>query len=379
MDRATTFAIVLSAGLSRRMGRFKPLLPLGGCRTIERVVNFFQAAGVSEVLVVVGHRADEIRQASAGLNVRWVENPQYKNEMFASVQAGIHALPTHCRAFFVHPVDIPLVRPHTATRLMAALTDTSAPILYPAFDGRRGHPTLIRAGLGPRILEWTGSGGLKSFLAHHDADSLELPVVDEAVLLDLDTPEDYQHMLARVENEGLPSVEECRVLMDGLPPAVAAHSRAVADVARRLAEALHGAGLVIDIELVRAAALLHDIARTRENHAAAGAQLLQTNGFERLAPIVGRHMDQDVDMAHPIDAAQVVYLADKLVAGDRRVGLAQRFERKMQKVGQDPGAAAAIMRRRESARRIQAKVERVAGRPIQSITGPPGLLDSGGP
>ena len=366
-------AIVLAAGLSQRMGRFKPLLTLGAYRTIERVVNFFQAAGIGEILVVTGHRAAEIRQAIAHPNVRWADNPDYHDGMFTSVLAGIRALPAHCHAFFIHPVDIPLVRPHTVRRLTAAFEDTSATILYPTFDGRRGHPTLIHSCLGPRILQWPGSGGLRAFLKRHEADSLEFPVVDEAVLLDLDTPADYSRMLARLINEGLPSEEECRVLMDGiqaLPPSIVAHCRAVTVVAQRLVQALNAAGIGLHPELVRTAALLHDIARTRKkDHACIGAQLLESHGFTRLVPIVGAHMDLAVEENQPMDEAQVVYLADKLVLGDQRVDLQQRFAPQLEKFRGDPSIAAAITRRRENARRIQAKVERITGLDIGAIIG----------
>jgi molybdenum cofactor cytidylyltransferase len=377
-NAASIAVIVLAAGLSRRMGHFKPLLPLEAYRTIERVVRTFKGAGVEEILVVAGHRADEIRQAVAHLNVRCIVNPDYIQGMFTSVLAGIRALSPHCRAFFIHPVDIPLVRSHTVRRLAAAFENATASILYPTFDGLRGHPTLIRTHLGPRILKWHGTGGLRTFLRQHDTDSLEVKVVDEAILLDLDTPEDYNLMQARLINDGFPTESECRLLMDeiqALPPAIAAHNRAVAVVARRLAEALNAAGVRLNIELARTAALLHDIVRDRKDHAQAGARLLESHGFCRLAPIVGAHMDLDVIADQPIDEAQVVYLADKLVLGDRRVDLEQRFARKIEKFGQDASVLEHIERRRENARRIQAKVERITGLAIDAITAGAGLIE----
>ncbi|MDX9788788.1 MAG: NTP transferase domain-containing protein [Desulfobacterales bacterium] len=371
-------AIVLAAGLSERMGRFKPLLPLGACRTIERVVTIFQTAGIEEIIVVTGHRGADVRQVMAPLNVRCIENPNYLEGMFSSVLTGIQALPARCRKVFIHPVDIPLVRSHTVRRLVTAFKKSSASILYPTFDGRRGHPTLIHACLAPLILEWPGLGGLRAFLKCHDADSLELPVADEAILLDLDTPQDYHRMLDRLTFEGLPTENECRVLMEViqcLPPDIKAHCRAVAVVAQRLAEALNAAGIFIDGELVHTAALLHDIARTRKDHAEAGAQLLETHGFNRLSPIVRAHMDLNGPAGQPIDETQVVYLADKLVAGDQRVDLEKRFARKLEKYGLDPFAVSQIARRRENARRIQAEVERLTGLAIDTIVGAAGPLD----
>jgi putative nucleotidyltransferase with HDIG domain len=370
VEKSSITAIVLAAGLSERMGCFKPLLPLGTKRTIERVVDLFMAGGIKDILVVAGHRASDVCRAVEPLNIRSVINSEYQKGMFTSVLAGLRALPDYCRAFFIHPVDIPLVRPQTVRRLTRAIKDSPAEVVYPTFSSRRGHPTLIRTCLVPSIMQWSGAGGLKACLQRHEAHSLELPVVDEAILLDLDTPGDYDRMQTRLMAEGLPSGEECRVLMAQmqiLPSPVADHCRAVSRVAVRLAQAIEAAGASIDIELVRTAALLHDIARTRKDHAQAGAHLLASHGFGRLAPIVSAHMDLDVNQNRPVDEAQVVYLADKLVDGDRCVDLDPRFSRKMEAYSGDRGAVDAIARRWESARHIRSKVERMTGRPIETI------------
>jgi molybdenum cofactor cytidylyltransferase len=371
MKKISDFAaIVLAGGFSRRMGRFKPLLPMGDRLHIERVVHLFQDAGIDRIQVVVGHRGGEIRRVLDPLNVVCVENPDYAEGMFTSVLAGVRALPEQCRAFFIHPADIPMVRWQTVRRLADFGKASSALVFYPTFDGRRGHPALIRSCLARQIQQWPGTGGLRSFLQGHDAESLELPVADEAVLLDLDSPEDYHLMLERLANEGLPTEAECRVLTEGLqvlPAAVVDHCRTVSAVARQLAESLHAAGLDIDLELARTAALLHDIARTGKDHARTGARLLEGHGFTRLAPIVDAHMDLEVDTRSPLDETQIVYLADKLVIGDKLVDLEQRFARKMEKYGKNPDAAAAIARRRDTARCIRAKVERMAGMDLEAI------------
>ena len=378
MNDSAITAVVLAGGLSERMGRFKPLLTLGSIRTIERVIKLFQNAGVGDILVVTGHRAEELQRIIEPMNVRWVENADYRQGMFSSVLAGLQALPDQCPAFFIHPADIPLVRPQTVKRLMAALEDTPAAILYPAFNGRRGHPTLIRNALRHEILDWTGDGGLRALLQRHETESLELPVADEAVLWDLDTPDDYNRILGRLPNADLPSEQECRVLMEDiqtLPDSIKIHCRAVSVTAQELARALQAAGLVMDLELVHTAALLHDIARVRKkNHADVGADLLESHGFPRLAPIVRAHMDLVLDEQAPIDEIQVVYLADKLLYGDKRVDLEQRFARQVDKFSDSPDIVSAILRRRETARQIQSRVERLTGRSIDAIAGPPGPL-----
>ena len=365
-------AVILAAGQSSRMERFKPLLPIGSGRAIERVVQTFLSAGISDLIVVTGHRADELQQALAPLKVCCVENVQYRQGMFSSVQAGIRALPASCGAFFIHPADIPLVRPHTIRRLAAVFHAHGSAILYPVFDGRRGHPTLIRHDRIPGILSWEEGGGLRACLQNWEAASQELPVADEAVLMDMDTPADYRLAQGRSVRGDLPSAAEVRVLMEGiqlLPPAIQAHCRTVATIARRLADAISAAGVPIDGELTEAAAMLHDVARTQPDHARAGAKLLEAHGFPRLAPLVADHMDLAVDGEAPLDEAQMVFLADKLAAGDRLVELEERFRRKWVKYGRDPDAAAAIARRRDNARRVQVKIEAATGRALRAIIG----------
>lgn len=370
-------ALILSAGYSQRMGRFKPLLPMGAGCVLERVTDLYRASGIGRILVVTGHEAATLQAAVKDLPVQWVPNPAYDQGMFSSILAGLRALPEGCDAFFIHPVDIPLVRSQTVRQLVAARQHRPASVIHPAFAGRRGHPPLVDAALRPQILQWGGSGGLAGFLQRRDVDSLEVAVADEAVLLDLDTPEDYRILLARAAKEEIPSNAECRVLMEEialLPEAVARHAHAVAAVARALTAALNAAGMHLDTELVNAAALLHDIARTEKGHAEAGARLLEFHGFSSLAPIVRVHMDMPKVGQEPVDETQVVFLADKLVRGDQWVGLEQRFGAKMAKYGQDPSAAAAIERRREDAGCIQAKVERLAGRTIGDILNAAGLV-----
>ena len=379
VKNSTISAVVLAAGLSMRMERFKPLLPIGTSRIIQRVIRFFQEAGVGEILVVTGHRASEVRRVIKPLEVRCVENPDYRQGMFTSVLTGIRALPNRCRAFFIHPADIPLVRSQTVRQLMKSFNDSSATILYPTFSGLRGHPTLLDRGLKPGILKWSGVGGLRAFLQIHETESLEIPVADEAILLDLDTPDDYSHVLDRMLHAGLPTEQECRVLMEEiqvLPASITTHCRAVAVIAQHLARALQSAGIPIDVELVRTAALLHDIARTRKkDHANIGADLLEHHGFSRLAPIVRAHMDLEMDEDPAIDEIQTVYLADKLVIGDRRVNLEERFACQIEKFGSAPSVLASILQRKENAKRIQEKVERITDQSIDTITGPPGQFD----
>lgn len=380
MKTAHLSAIILSAGSSRRMGAFKPLLPLGGTSVVERVVNLYRSAGISDIRIVAGYRADDLRKTPGLQNIRCVVNRAYADGMYSSLVAGVRDLPDLCRGFFVHPVDIPLVRRSTLAALIAAFASYPGDILHPSFIGRRGHPPLISATLTAAMLDWPGNGGLEAFWQSGNTPMRDVPVADEGILLDLDTEEDYRRLTVRSEKIDIPTAEECRSLMAeamAVPTAVQMHCRMVAAIAVKIAETLLRAGASLDVDLVRAAALLHDIARDRPNHAEAGARLLKELDYARVAAIVRLHMDIEADPDQAPDEARIVFLADKLVVGGRLASLEERFARKTAKYGTNIKALAAIERRRKAAESIQAGVERFSGRPMQAILA--GIDDVGAP
>jgi molybdenum cofactor cytidylyltransferase len=193
-------AVVLAAGLSTRMKQFKPLLPLGETTVAGHVVSTFRDLGV-DVYLVAGHRYEKIRASIKRPDVTIIYNPDYEKGMLSSVQTGIRNLKSGYQAFFLLPVDIPLVKPSSITQIMQAGVFHLGNIIYPAFQGKRGHPPLIPCALIPEILQWDKEGGLKSFFEKQNTDSCMLPVEDEFVLLDIDTPEDYENLLKRYRRE----------------------------------------------------------------------------------------------------------------------------------------------------------------------------------
>lgn len=366
-------ALVLAAGLSSRMGRLKPLLPLGDASLLGRAARLFHAAGIADILAVTGHRADEVRGEAGRLGLRSVHNPDFETGMFSSVQAGLEALPPGLDGVFVLPVDIPLVRPATVRRLIKRLPESPTQVLVPAFDGEPGHPPLLRPAAVDAALAWTGAGGLRAALAALDTELLE--VADAGVLFDLDTPEAYAEALCRWERRDVPTRAEALALLRlhragerGL-----AHAQGVARAALALGRALAAAGLSLDFELLEVAALLHDIAKGSPEHEKAGGLLLADLGYAPVAEIVAAHRDIDPAGMERPGERELVYLADKLVRGQERVNVEQRFQEKLDRFAGNPEAVTAITRRREHALAMRALVERVAGRSLDAI------LDGEGP
>jgi len=366
----TVSAIVLAAGFSRRMKTSKPLLPLGGQTVVAQVVSIYRDAGVADVRMVVGASSESLRSAVAGLPVVCVTNPVPEKGMFASVLAGVASIPSRTDAFFVHPVDIPLVRPHTLTTLLGTANAHPAPVYYPTFEGRRGHPPLIDAGLKNAILGHDGREGLRGLLNRFENAAGEVPVADEGILLDMDTPADYKALISRRQAGDILTKAECRALMRDVrrvPAPIDSHCRRVAQVAGRLAEAVNARGGAVNAPLIRAAARIHDCARLENNHAHAGALLLEAMGYPAMAAIIARHMDIPVAPGAELDEAQIVYLADKLVSGDTVTDLSRRFAAKLEAMAWNPNAIAAIKRRRRAALAIQVKVERITGQSVAEI------------
>ena len=202
--QANIAALVLAAGFSGRAPGFKPLLPLGRGTVIEATINIFSGADIDDVIVVTGHRAEDLCPILDRPGIRQVRNDRYQEGMFSSVVAGVKALHPATDAFFVLPGDMPVVRSHTIIQLREEALRTAADVVYPVFQGRRGHPPLIAANCIPSLLSWDRPGGLRSLLTRYEATARDVDVMDEGILIDVDTAEDYQRAVDLFARMGLP-------------------------------------------------------------------------------------------------------------------------------------------------------------------------------
>ena len=260
--------------------------------------------------------------------------------------------------------------------LMDACDARPSPVTYPVLDHTRGHPPLVDGDLKNTILSYGRSGGLRSILRRFDTEALDVQVADEGVLLDVDTPEDFQRLATRLKASDRLTEYECRMLMEKvhhLPGPLIDHCHQVARVAAALARAVNHSGGAIDVGLVESAARVHDVARIEKNHAAAGARLLHAMGFPAMAALVAVHMDINVSHDTPLDEAQIVYLADKLVAKTTVVSLSRRFDAKLKKYGRDSAASQIILQRRRAAFIIQNKVEQTSGKTMDRMLNKAGI------
>lgn len=358
-------AVILAAGFSSRMGRFKPLLKLGGRTLLDRVVGLFHRVGVSEIVVVCGHRAEETAAAARILGAEPVINPDFANGMFSSVTAGLAALADEekAAATWILPVDIPLIRPGTLRLMEAAWSEAEPALVHPAFGQAIGHPPLLDGRVWPSVLNHSGEQGLRGALASWQDQSVMVPTGDRNILLDLDTPDKLPLLEDRAARLGRPDPEESDELarkVFRLPDELLDHGRAVASTARRLAEAMPNNGL--DLELIQSAGLLHDLAKGQPDHAAAGAARLRELGLGPVAEVIADHPDMAPPRSGRLGEAELICLADKCVQGRRAVDPDERYRAKLDLYRTDPAVEAVINRRWTNCRSLIALWEKATGR-----------------
>ena len=189
----TVGALITAAGMSSRMGDFKPMLNIGSISIAQRVIATFQQAGVDKIVMVTGYNATLLERHLAGNGVVFLRNEAYETtQMFDSVKIGLRYLQDKCDRVLFTPVDIPLFTAAT----VRALLESAAELACPVCEGEAGHPTLIGCKLIERILSDSGEGGLRGALERCGEPMVQIPVSDKGILHDADTPEDYRALLA---------------------------------------------------------------------------------------------------------------------------------------------------------------------------------------
>ncbi len=182
-------AIVLAAGRSRRMGQPKMLLPWGKTTVLEHVIQTLKAAGLDEILVVIGGAREGV-EAIVQESVRTIFNPGYeRGEMLSSLQVGLGK--ASGKAVMVVLGDQPQVRTGSLEQIQEEFARRESSIIVPSYNMRRGHPWIVPKRYWDEILEMEPGESLRDFLHRHGDEIYYVNVDDPGVLLDLDTPEDY--------------------------------------------------------------------------------------------------------------------------------------------------------------------------------------------
>lgn len=371
-------AVILSAGSSSRMGECKALLPLDGKTALAQSVDRLRRGGVKNIWVVTGAREAMVSVEARRLSCSVVHNPNYVEGKFSSIRAAFSVCATESDAVLLLPGDFPLIKPQTVRALLRGYEKNSK-LVYPTFLKERGYPLLIGKSFFPMIQRFTKDKGLRAFLAKkYDDCSVEVPVADRGILLDMDTPEDYLGLGEYQKWEHIPDRQECSALLQlaGTPQSVVRHERMVAQVALTIALELRQAGHSVNLHLLQAACLLHDIAKKHPNHEILGARWLFEHGFPEVAELVALHKDLRRS-SKELAEAELLYLADKMVSGETFLPLNVRIQRIKERLPQGNSGRDNTKQRIERAMEVQKQVEKIVGKPLLEILNgkslPPGF------
>ena len=194
-------AVVLAAGQSTRMAPHNKLLIADrtGKPMIARVVDNVLASQARPVLVVTGHRGEDIRATLSGRPVTFVDAPDHAAGLSASLKAGIAALPAEVAAVLVCLGDMPLVTGRVLDRILAAYDpDEGRAIVLPTHQGHAGNPVLWDRAFFAEILSLSGDTGARGLLKRHEEQVAEVEAGDDSVLRDFDTVDSLATLPARL-------------------------------------------------------------------------------------------------------------------------------------------------------------------------------------
>jgi CTP:molybdopterin cytidylyltransferase MocA len=187
-------AVIVAAGMSSRMGDFKPMLKVGTTSMLQHICANLQQAGIFPIVLVTGFRGDELEQLVARSGVICVRNANYATtQMFDSAKIGFEYIADKCDRVFFTPADIPLFTADTLKKLSAC----AGKVIKPIHNGKTGHPILLAHETMVKLLSLDNTDGLRGALSVCCDKITTVEVDDEGVLYDADTPEDYSRLLDR--------------------------------------------------------------------------------------------------------------------------------------------------------------------------------------
>ena len=193
-----TGAVIVAAGMSSRMGAFKPMLQIGSISVAKRIISTLQQSGAELVVVVTGNQANMLEKHLAKSGVVFVRNENYATtQMFDSARIGLEYIKDKCERVLFTPIDVPLFTAQTVSCLLEQAADFAVPVC----NGAEGHPLLLKSSIIDAIVHYEGNEGLRGALDASGAKKQPVTVYDEGILYDMDTPSDYDELIKRHNNQ----------------------------------------------------------------------------------------------------------------------------------------------------------------------------------
>ena len=189
-----TAILILAAGSASRMGKMKQLLPYKNTTLLEWIIEQALKSIVKNVFCVLGANKEKIKKQFTTKPIEVIYNPNYKNGLSSSIVAGIDFLQKHN---FDNALIILADQPHVTSEYLNSLIEASkknpTKIIASNYQGSVGVPAMFPKKYFNDLLNLEGDKGAKNFLLQHNSNVLKIN--SHQNLLDIDTPEDYQHLL----------------------------------------------------------------------------------------------------------------------------------------------------------------------------------------
>lgn len=184
-------AILLAAGESKRLRMPKLLLPFGKSTILEQTIDNLLDSMVDEVIVVLGHKSEEMMRKLANRPVKIAINPIYHQGMSTSIVKGLSLVNNRAQAIMVALADQPLINSQTINRLIEESLSYDKGIVIPAYQAERGHPVIFASKYKEELLGLKGDIGGKQTIIQHPNDTLEVIADSKAITMDVNTINDY--------------------------------------------------------------------------------------------------------------------------------------------------------------------------------------------
>jgi len=186
-------AVILAAGMSKRMGKPKMMLPWGETTVIENVVHTLQDAGMDRLYLVYGDNYDVLKEKLHPYKVRYILNKDFADgEMLASVKVALRAMEQeNTVAALIVLGDQPQIEVNVVKAIIDTYKLSRSAIVVPSYQSHRGHPWLVGKILWKEILDLKPPDTLRNFLSKNQDLIFHVEVKSSSILTDIDTPDDY--------------------------------------------------------------------------------------------------------------------------------------------------------------------------------------------
>jgi molybdenum cofactor cytidylyltransferase len=196
MENSMISALLLAAGESKRMGATKQLLAVLQEPMLARSLKNLQCPGIGEIVLVLGHDHEKIRETLHldETTLKIALNNDFARGMSSSIAAGLSIVSPDSTGVLIALGDQPLIRPATITALIEDFKSSKKGIAIASYKGRRGHPVIFSRHYYEELKNLSGVVGARSIIQRNPEDSVFIELDDNAILIDIDTPEDLNEV-----------------------------------------------------------------------------------------------------------------------------------------------------------------------------------------